>query len=140
MAAEDTKALYRQFVEEVINRGNLAAAEDLVSPEFVDHAAPPGTTDYRRAALERQAMLRSAFPDLRLAIEDQLAEGDKVVTRFTVRGTHQGAFMGLPPTGKPVAVTGIDITRWRGGKLAEHWVQLDTLGLLQQLGALPPSA
>ena len=82
-------------------------------------------------------MYLTAFPDLHFTVEDLIAEGDKVVARLTVRGTQQGAFMGIPPTGKHVTVTGIDINRLAGGKSVEHWLNMDTLGLLQQLGVIP---
>jgi predicted ester cyclase len=82
-------------------------------------------------------MYLTAFPDLHFTVEDIIAEGDKVVTRLTCRGTQQGAFMGIPPTGKQATVTAIDINRFAGGKSVEHWLNMDTLGLLQQLGVIP---
>jgi predicted ester cyclase len=82
-------------------------------------------------------MYLTAFPDLHLTIEDLIAEGDKVVDRQTARGTHQGTFMGIPPTGKQITVTAMNISRIVGGKIVEHWVELDTLGMLQQLGVVP---
>jgi steroid delta-isomerase-like uncharacterized protein len=84
------------------------------------------------------AGFRAAFPDLQVTVEDQIAEGDKVVTRYTMRGTHQGAFMGLPPTGKHVTVSGIQIERVVQGQIVEHWRKSDDLGMMQQLGAVPP--
>jgi predicted ester cyclase len=83
---------------------------------------------------------RAAFPDLRLTIEDQIAEGDKVVTRFTARGTHRGKLPGIAPTGKQVTTTAIIINRYTGGKIAESWINGDILGLLQQLGVIPRMA
>ena len=82
-------------------------------------------------------MYLSAFPDLHITVEDMIAEGDKIVARLTMRGTHQGAFLGIPPTGKQVTGTAIDINRITGGKSVEHWNNSDTLGLLQQLGVVP---
>jgi len=82
-------------------------------------------------------MYLTAFPDLHFTVEDFIAEGDKVVARLTVRGTQQGIFMGIPPTGKHATVTAIDINRMAGGKSVEHWLNMDTLGLLQQLGVIP---
>ena len=82
-------------------------------------------------------MLLTASPDLHITVEDQVAEGDKVVTRYTTRGTHQGPFMGIPPTGKHVTVTGIVITRFANCKEVEEWANADWLGLLQQLGVVP---
>ena len=82
-------------------------------------------------------MYLTAFPDLHFTVEDMIAEGDKVVTRLTIRGTQQGAFMGISPTGKQATVTAIDIHRFAGSKSVEHWLNMDTLGLLQQLGTIP---
>jgi steroid delta-isomerase-like uncharacterized protein len=83
------------------------------------------------------AALRDAFPDVHITIEDQVAEGDRVVTRWTARGTHTGAFQGIPPTGKRGSMTGIDINRFADGKVVECWTNADDLGLLQQLGVIP---
>jgi predicted ester cyclase len=82
-------------------------------------------------------MFLSAFPDTKMTIEDQLAEGDKVTTRWTATGTHTGELMGIPATGKAVTVTGFDITRYSGGKSVEHWGQFDQMGMMQQLGVIP---
>ena len=140
MSADQNKARYRRFVEEVMHQGKLEVIDELIAADAIDHAQMPGMPGGREGAKMRMAMLRAAFPDLRLEIEDQVTEGDKLTTRFTIRGTNRGAFMGLPATGKQVAVSGIDIIRWRDGQIAEHWVQMDMLGLLQQLGAVPSPA
>ena len=89
------------------------------------------------AANQYYATYRAAFPDTHLTIEDQIAEGDKVVTRWTATGTNQGTLMGIPPSGKRVTITGISITRIANGKAVEDWVNFDTLGMLQQIGAIP---
>ncbi len=135
---EDNKALNRRFVEEVINQGNTDAIDELIDPGVVDHAAPPGFPTGREGAKQFAAMMRSAFPDLHLTIEDMIAEGDKVVMRSTWSGTHEGEFMGIPATGRQVTVSAIDITRVADGRLVEHWEQFDALGLMQQLGVVPP--
>ncbi len=135
---EDNKALNRRFVEEVINEGNLDAIDELLDPGVVDHAAPPGFPTGREGAKQFAAMMRSAFPDLHLTIEDMIAEGDKVVMRSTWSGTHQGEFMWIPATGRRVTVSAIDISRVADGRMVEHWEQFDALGLMQQLGAVPP--
>ncbi len=102
------------------------------------HASPPGEEIHGREGIEQfYGALRAAFPDLRITIEDQVAEGDRVVTRWTARGTHTGAFQGIPPTGKQGRMTGIDIDRIADGKVVECWVNSDDLGLLQQLGVIP---
>lgn len=137
MSTLDNKALDRRIVEEGFSKGNIAVLDELIAADCVDHAAPPGTPSGREGVKQFFTMLRSAFPDLHFTIEDVIAEGDKVVTRSTWQGTHQGAFLGIPPTGKQVRVTGIDITRYAGGKAVEHWGNQDTLGLLQQLGVIP---
>jgi steroid delta-isomerase-like uncharacterized protein len=86
---------------------------------------------------EEISAYRAAFPDLRYTVEDQLAEGDLVASRWTVRGTHRGELMGIAPTGKEIGLTGITIQRFANGKIAEEWWNWDTLGLMQQLGAIP---
>jgi steroid delta-isomerase-like uncharacterized protein len=136
---EDNKALNRRFVEEVINQGNTDAIDELIDPGVVDHAAPPGFPTGREGAKQFAAMMRSAFPDLHLTIEDMIAEGDKVVMRSTWSGTHEGEFMGIPATGRRVTVSAIDISRVADGRMVEHWEQSDALGLMQQLGVVPPS-
>ena|SRR5437899_2971856 len=140
MSTEENKALNRRLVEEGFSKGNFAVLDELIADDCLDHSAPPGTPSGRGGVIQFFTMFRSAFPDLHYTIEDQIAEGDKVVTRNIWRGTHQGAFLGLPPTGKQVTVTGIDITRWAGGKAVEHWANQDLLGLMQQLGAFPAPA
>jgi steroid delta-isomerase-like uncharacterized protein len=135
---EDNKALNRRFVEEVINQGNTDAIDELIDPGVVDHAAPPGFPTGREGAKQFAAMMRSAFPDLHLTIEDMISEGDKVVMRSTWSGTHEGEFMGIPATGRRVTVSAIDISRVADGRMVEHWEQSDALGLMQQLGVVPP--
>ncbi len=137
MSAQENKALVRRFVDEVQSGGNIDAIDELCSPEFVNHSAPPGVPSNTEGVKQVTAMFRQAFPDSYFTVEDMIAEGDKVATRKTFHGTHQGEFMGIPPTGKQVTFTGIHIFRIAGGKVAEHWLEVDTLGLLQQLGAIP---
>ncbi len=137
MAAAQYKALVRRFVEEVQNRGNLALLDELVAPTFVNHSAPPGVPAGVEGVRMVTALFRQAFPDGRMTIEDMVADEETVVTRKTFRGTHQGEFLGLPPTGKPVTIGLIDILRIVGGRVTDHWLEADMLGLLQQLGAIP---
>ncbi len=136
MSTEENKALDRRFTEEVWNRGNLAVVDELMSADYHEHdpTIPAGSEGFKQFVL----MYRSAFPDVNFTIEDQIAEGDKVVSRWTARGTHKGELMGIPPTGKQVTVTGIVIGRYANGKLVEGWSNYDALGMLQQLGAVPP--
>ena len=138
MSTEAHKNIVRQFVVEVQNEGNLTALEELTAPAYVNHNAPPGVPPNREGMKQLTAMFRQAFPDGRMTIEDMIAEADRVATRKTFRGTHQGELMGVPPTGKAVAVGLMDITRLVDGKVVESWHVGDDLGLLQQIGALPP--
>ncbi len=137
MAAEGNKAIIRRFVEEVQNGGDLAAVDELTAPGYVNHSAPPGVPGDREGLKQLTAMFRRAFPDGRMTIEEMVAEGDRVATRKTFRGTHRGELMGIPPTGRAVAIGLIDIVRLVDGKVVESWSAADDLGLLQQLGALP---
>ena len=139
MSTEENKALMRHFYEEVFNQRNLAAIDDFVAPTFVNHsAAQLGMTggDLEHVT-QFVGVVMQVFPDLHYAVEDMVAEGDKVVTRLTLSGTQQGPFMGIPPTGTHAVVSDIEIFRITGGKAVECWVQVDFLGLLQQLGVVP---
>ncbi len=137
MSTEENKALVRRFYEEVVSKKNLATIDDFIDPNQVDHFAPPGTPRGIEGARQLIGMLLTAFPDLQSTVEDMIAEGDKVAARLTVRGTHQGEFMSIPPTSKHVAITAIDIFRIAGGKIVERWGEGDMLGLMQQLGVIP---
>ena len=134
--AENNKRLVRQFVEEAQTRHNLGAIDQYMAPEFVDHSVPPGLPPDREGVKMQFSMFFSAFPDLHAVIHDQVADDEKVVTRKTLSGTHQGEFMGLPPSGKPVDIAVIDILSVRDGKITDHWNNVDQLGLLRQVGAL----
>ena len=137
--SQQNAMLARRIIEEVYNQGNLAIVDELVAGDFVIHSR---SEDVHGPAGAKQlvAALRAAFPDLYITIEDQIADGDRVVTRWTARGTHTGEFQGIPPTGKPGKMTGIDIDRVADGKIVECWVNSDDLGLLQQLGVIPAAA
>jgi steroid delta-isomerase-like uncharacterized protein len=136
MSTEDNKATVRRGFEAVWHQKNVGNAEGHLSTDFVNHdpsMTMQGLEQYRPFV----SGYLSAFPDLHFTIEDQIAEGDKVVTRWTARGTHQGPFMGIPATGKQGTVTGITIDRFANGKIVESWYNFDALGLLQLLGAIP---
>jgi steroid delta-isomerase-like uncharacterized protein len=137
MSAEDNKALVRRVYEEVINKGNLEVADETFASDYVYRS--PGSPEFRGPEGFKQlvTMYRSAFPDLHLDVDELIADGDTVVSRWTGRGIQRGELMGIAPTGKQVTVTGVVITRFRGGKAAEDWELIDTLGMLQQLGAVP---
>ena len=140
MSAE-TKGIARRLLEEAFNSGNLAVVDELLAPEFVNHdAALPEPTVGVAAAKASIAGYRAAFPDLRLTVELQVAEGEFVTTRWTGRGTHQGDLMGMAATGKQATVTGITIDQIADGRIVESWTNWDTLGLMQQLGVVPARA
>ena len=135
--SEQNKAVARRVFEEVWNKGNLAALDEIYVTDVVGHNAPPGQPPGIKGTRQFIGMYLQAFPDTRMVVEDQVAEGDKVVTRWTATGTHRGELMGMPPTGKSARVTGITINRLEGGKIVEEWGIFDQLGMLQQLGAIP---
>ena len=137
MSTEDNKSLVRNFYEEVFNEKNLAYVDEFVAPNGVDHGVPPGMPSDNEGTKLFIGMYLTAFPDLHLTVEDLVAEGDRVTSRWTSHGTHRGELMGIPPTGKQVTVTGTEIYRFEGGKSAEHWLNMDTFGMLQQLGVIP---
>ena len=137
VSAEDNKALVRRFVDEVQSAGNIDLIDEVCSPEFVNHSAPPGIPADCEGIKIVTAMFRGAFPDSYFTVEDMVAEGDKVVTRKTFHGTHEGELMGIPPTGRRVSMGLIDIVRISGGRVVEHWSVGDNLGMMQQLGIIP---
>ena len=137
MSPEGSKALIRRWYEESGNQRNLDALDELYAPTWVGHF--PGAGELRGPTAHKQllAAFSAAFPDAQYTVEDILAEGDRVASRYTVRGTHRGALSGIPPTGKAIVSTGINIHRIADGKIAEQWAEYDMLGLLQQLGVVP---
>lgn len=136
--SQQNTMLVRRAIEEVWNGGNYANLGDYVAEDIVIHASPPGEEIHgRKGIIQFYGALRAAFPDLHFTIEDQIADGDRVVTRWSASGTHNGEFQGISPTGKTVRITGIDIDRFAGGKVVECWPEANELGLLQQLGVLP---
>ena len=139
MSIEENKATVRRMYEEIHSKGNWAAAEELVGANFIDHNPPaPGLPSGPEGIKQTLDMFRKAFPDLQATIEDTVAEGDKVVARITMSGTHQGEIMGIAPTGKQVKIGVIDILRIANNKVTERWGQEDLLGMMQQLGVVPP--
>ncbi len=136
MSAEENKDLVRRYIEEVWNDHDLAAIDELVSPEYFNHAA--STAEYQRGGAKLAVeWLLSVFPDHRFDIEDAAAEGDTVAVRGTMGGTHEGDLMGIAPTGKRVAVQQTHWFRVADGKVAEHWAVRDDLGMMRQLGVMP---
>ena len=139
MSVEENKAIARRHFEELWNKGDLAVADEIYAATAIgrDPTGPEhgGYPDYEKQVVLRD---RAGFPDEQVTIEEQIAEGDLVVTRWTSRGTHTGDFMGLTPTGKQVTATGVHIHRIVDGKIIEIWAMADYLGFLQQLGVIPP--
>lgn len=134
--AQRNKQAVRDGVERVFNLKKLEAIDDLYTEDFVDHSAPPGLPVGIDGARVKIGAFIDAFPDLQLTYEFQVAEDDFVAGRFVLSGTHQGEFGGVAATGNSVRVTGHDLLRLRDGKVCEHWLELDTLSLMQQLGAI----
>jgi steroid delta-isomerase-like uncharacterized protein len=137
MSSDANKALVQRLVKDVQEGGQLALVDELFADDFVDHTPFPGVPPTRDGVRMLFAGFREAFPDLKVTIDEQVAEGEKVVTRKTFEGTHRGSFMGIPPTGNPIAFSVIDILTVRGGRFREHRVVVDQLHLLRQLGAMP---
>jgi steroid delta-isomerase-like uncharacterized protein len=131
--SERNKQHIRRAVEEIYNRGNLSVVDELAASDLLIHTSSNEIRG-RDGAKQYVSVLRSAFPDIHFTIDDQIAEGDMVVTRWTARGTHKGEFQGIPATGKAIRITGSDIDRIVNDKTVECWAQLDELGLMQQLG------
>jgi steroid delta-isomerase-like uncharacterized protein len=131
-----SKRITRRIFEEMESQGNLAIADDIFARDFINHT-PFGEMHGPEGAKQFVTRLRTAFPDLHVTVEDQIAEGDKVATLWTARGTHQGKFQGIPATGKQMKVRGIVISQLANGKIVEQWGNPDVLGIMQQLGAMP---
>jgi len=136
--SEGNKNTVRRLFEEVWNKGNLQVTDDLFTPNYSHHDS--STLDVGRgpeSEKKRATLYRTAFPDLRLTVEDIIAEGETVVARWSCRGTHKGDLNGIAPTGKHVNLTGISIARFTNGKMSEGFVNWDALSLMQQLGVVP---
>jgi predicted ester cyclase len=152
VSANENKATARRVSDEVFNQGNLSVVDELIAADYVLHDPgipggelryDPGVPGGKLRGLEAfkeqwVSMLRTAFPDLRIVIEDQVAEGDKVASRYTGNGTHQGELRGFPPTNNRVEVTGTITSRFAEGKIVEEWNNFDSMGMMQQLGIVPP--
>jgi steroid delta-isomerase-like uncharacterized protein len=135
MSTEDNKALVRRLYAEVMGKGNMTEADELLSTRYVEHLPVP--TPGREGLKQLVMMVLSAFPDIHPTVEDAVAEGDRVAVRIVARGTHQNAFMGIPASGKAVEWREMHIYRVAGGEIVEHWGVIDQFGLLQQIGAIP---
>jgi len=134
---EKNKAIVLRSYEEVWHQGKLEVIDEIFAVDFISHE-PVGEIHGVEGLKQYAPMVLTAFPDIQITTEDQIAEGDKVVIRWTITGTHKGEFMGISPTGVQVTWTGITIYRIAGGKIVELWANSDDLGVLQQLGVIPP--
>ena len=132
MAAADNRAVVQRFFDEVMNGHDASVIDQILAPEFMNHfgGMPPADRETFRRYLP---LYPSAFPDVHTTVDDIVAEDDTVAVRFTLRGTHQGEFMGMPPTGRSVTMTGMGLFRLAGGQIVEEFVNEDTLGMIQQL-------
>jgi steroid delta-isomerase-like uncharacterized protein len=136
----DYKALAQRWFTEVMNQGNEDVIDEITAPNFVDHDPLPGTSPDRDGLHDFVKQVRSAFPDVEAEIDDILVEGDRVAVRSTVRGTHEGDFMGIAATGKKVEFANYDFVRIENDQAVEHWGTIDSAALMEQLGAVPAGA
>jgi steroid delta-isomerase-like uncharacterized protein len=139
--SEHNKAIVRRLFAELWNTGNLSVADEIFTPNYAHH--DPSTPDFGRgpeSEKKRATLYRTAFPDIHLTIEDVIAEGETVMTRWSCRGTHKGELNGFAPTGKQITVSGVTVARISNGKIAEGYVNWDAQGLMQQLGEVPQHA
>jgi steroid delta-isomerase-like uncharacterized protein len=137
ITTESNKAVIGKFIEEVINQNRMDRADDLVVEDFVEVDPLPGQRQGREGLKEVLGMMRAAFPDIHWVVEEMVAEGDKVVTRFTWTGTHRGEFLGIPATGRSVVVKGVVMDELAGGRMSRSRILMDSLGMMQQLGVIP---
>jgi steroid delta-isomerase-like uncharacterized protein len=138
MTPEEHKSRMRDFYETIGSKHDMEALGDFLADDFVDHDAPPGMATGPDGIREMFAGFVAAFPDLRMSPETMYVDGNTVVSRVRMSGTHRGEFMGIPATGKPFTVQGIDIIRFEDGKAAERWGNFDDLSMMHQLGVIPP--
>ncbi len=139
MSEAHNKEVTRRFSAEVWGEGNFALADELLAPELIEHTpfppGEPGLVGHKKFL----AIFRTAFPDLTVTVDDVIAEGNLTYLRWHGSGTHQGSLMNIAPTGNPVEITGMDICRLEDGKIVERWAEVNTLGLMQQVGVIPSS-
>jgi steroid delta-isomerase-like uncharacterized protein len=131
-------SLVQRLFDQAFNQGDLAAVDELVALEGVTHSPPWGLPASRQGLKQWITIFRAAFPDLYCTVEDEINEGHKSAAHWTMRGTHNGPFLGNPPTGRPIAVQGIIFARLENERIAEDWILVDQMDLLQQLGIVPP--
>ena len=135
--SEENKALFRRFIDEVVNKHNVDVIDELMEPNFIEHNLPPGAAPGVAGMKQFMGMFFSAFPDLKSTVGEMVAEGDKVVGFMTTTGTHKGDFMGIPASGKQFTMSEIHMVRIANGKAVEHWGLADDMAMMQQIGAIP---
>jgi len=138
MSTEENKAAVRRFIEQGWTQHNMAAFDEFYAPNVMHHALPPGMPPGLESVKQFASIFLNAFPDLQTTVENLVAEGNKVAYQWSAHGTHQGELLGIPPTDRQISVTGIAIERFENGKSVEHWEIFDQLGMMQQLGVIPP--
>ena len=131
---ERNKEIYTRFIQEVFNEGNFDVLGDLLAPDYAIEDAPPGTAAGAEGVRQIVTMFRGAFPDLRITLDELVAEGDSVAARSTARGTHRGASMGIEPTGRSISMPTLTLVHMRNGRLVASWVKNDVAALMRQLG------
>ena len=139
MPMNRTESLIYRIFDQAFNQGNLAVVDELLSPNHFTHITLGGAPQGPAGLKWLVAMFRTAFPDLRCTVEDEIREGDQFAAHWTLRGTHKGPFQGNPPTGKLVEVQGIIFARTENSRIVEDWTLFDQMGILQQLGVVPPT-
>jgi ketosteroid isomerase-like protein len=136
--SEQNKTIVRRLFDELWNKGSLPVADELIAPTYTHHdASTPDLGRGPESEKKRVTLYRTAFSDLRLTVEDTIAEGETVVARWSCRGAHKGDLNGIAPTGKQFVISGVSIVRFAGGKMVEGWINWDALGLMQQLNVVP---
>jgi len=133
-----SQSVLQRIFDKAFNQGNLAAVDELVAPDGISHQLSWGIPANRMGLKQLIAMLRTAFPDLQCTIEDEIIEGDKIAAHWTMRGTQKGLFLGYSPTNKPILVQGLIYARIENNQIIENWTMIDQMGVLQQLGLVPP--
>jgi steroid delta-isomerase-like uncharacterized protein len=136
----DNKELAQRWFSEVMSEGKTEVIDELCAPDFVDHNPFPGTSPDLAGLKDFVTQIRTAFPDLQMAADDLIVEGDRLAVRSTMRGTHEGDFMGIAATGKKVEVSNFDFVRFENDQAAEHWGAIDSDALMGQLGVAPPGS
>jgi steroid delta-isomerase-like uncharacterized protein len=139
MSTEANKAIIRRVFEEAFSRGNMDVLDEIIAPNQINGgpSTPPGIPSGPEGTKMLITAYRNAFPDIHITVDEQIAEGNTVVTRWSARGTHDGELAGIPPTGKPATVVGMGVDRVENGKIVESWGLFDQFGMLQQLGVIP---